>query len=183
MAALWDIGRLFVVLTAHPLARFYAVTTPGEIREEAATRPGTLPEALAGAGHRMLAGLGLLFTAGAGFGLTALGLGLAGDGFALVVLVVVPALVFLAAISGAVLLVNAARWTLVVTIGYRGFPAGRRKLGKRDHAERRERERLTRRGGPSRTVRWLCTPSWVDTAIAVTTAVTLAGNVLRTLIT
>ena len=166
---MWDIGRFAVFLVAPLLARFLSgrrsdgsPVSASQLRKEARTVPGGVEEAALASGSRMLAWMILSLECMIGFASVPFVLGavVGGSGLIWLMAVIAYAGMFAAASVG----VSFTRLCLALSIGYRGFPAGTRKLRNksRDDAERRRRAAIARQGGPSRIIRWIVTPTVLD---------------------
>ena len=176
-----DAGRLALIVMAAPLAAYSnsgrgvgdRETVPhysaaGE-RRNAAQRPATALDAAAASASRFLAWLGIFLVSLPAFIVASFlrkGLGPASD---VVLIPVMTGTAFTGMFGSVSVLIALARLTVVRAIGWRGFPAETWKLGKNQwhQRERRRRAWLARRGGPSRIVRWLCTPSHLDGVFAL----------------
>jgi hypothetical protein len=142
-------------------------TSAAQLRAEAAERPADPADAAIAAGTRMMAWIGVFGVSLALFISTAVArraVGAAADALLVPVMAVAA---FIGIFSSFSVLVQVGRVTIVRAVGWRGFPATTYKLSgkRRDDAERRRRSVIERRG-PSRIVRWLCTPSHTDGVVA-----------------
>ncbi|OLE25679.1 MAG: hypothetical protein AUG44_15300 [Actinobacteria bacterium 13_1_20CM_3_71_11] len=166
-----DAGRLAVIVTAVPLAGYVNRgarhrSTPADVRADARRRPETADAAMVGTAVRFTAWICVFVASLPTFIVCAFARRLLGAGADPVLIPVMTVAAFTGMFAICSVLVQIGRLTVLLVVGWRGFPVERWDPHRwQDGPPGRKQRILAHR--PNGIVRWMCTPSHLDGLFAL----------------